>query len=300
MRNAEKILRRLDWTVVRRLDGLLQGDYRTLFHGSGMDLADLREYQLNDDVRNIDWNVTARMQAPYVREYLEDRDITAWFLLDVSPSVDFGTVETIKRNALIDFVAVMARLLTRNGNRVGGILYGGKVDGLIPALGGRRHVLRLMDSIVNHPRLQKAPSTDLTPLLETGLKVIKRRSVVFIVSDFISAPGWERPLGVLARRHDIMAVRLYDPREMQLPDIGVIVMEDSESGEQMLVDTHDLKFRNRFIEAGIKRRMQVETACIKAGVDVMELSTEDDLANALVRQAKLRKQRRKSASAAGR
>lgn len=297
MRNAEKILRRLDWTVVRRLDGLLQGDYRTLFHGSGMDLAELREYQLTDDVRSIDWNVTARMQTPYVRQYLEDRDITAWFLLDLSPSMDFGTVETIKRNMLIDFVAVMARLLTRNGNRVGGILYDGKVDGLIPALSGRHHVLRLMDSIINHPCLKKAPATDLSPLLETGLRVIKRRSVIFIISDFISTAGWEKPLGVMARRHDIMAVRLYDPREIQLPDLGVIIMEDAESGEQMLVDTHDQKFRKRFVEAGVRRQQQIESAFARAGVDIMELSTEDDLANSLVRQSKLRKQRRKSVNA---
>ncbi len=294
MRNAEKILRRLDWTVVRRLDGLLHGDYRTLFHGSGLDFAELREYQLTDDVRLIDWNVTARMQTPYVRQYLEDRDITAWFLLDLSPSVDFGTVETLKRTMLIDFVAVMARLLTRNGNRVGGILYGGKVDGLIPALSGRNHVLRLMDSVINHPRLKNMSTTDLGPLLETSLRVMKRRSVVFIISDFISAPGWEKSLGVMARRHDVLAVRLYDPREVQLPDLGVIVMEDSESGQQMFVDTHDQRFRKRFIEAAARRKQQIESAFVKAGVDIMELSTEDDLANSLFRQSKLRKKRRKT------
>ena len=116
-KNPEAILKRLDWTVVRRLDGLLQGDYRTLFQGLGLDLADLREYQPGDDVRTIDWNVTARMQEPHVRRYLEDREITAWFLLDVSPSVDFGTVEVLKRDLLVDFVTVLARLLTRHGNR---------------------------------------------------------------------------------------------------------------------------------------------------------------------------------------
>ena len=135
----ERILQRLDWQVIRRLDGLLQGDYRSLFRGNGVDFADLREYQSGDDVRYIDWNVTARMDTPYVREYLEDREITAWFLLDLSPSVDFGTgdAERLKRSVLVDFVTTLARLLTRHGNRVGAIFYGQRVERTIPARGGR-------------------------------------------------------------------------------------------------------------------------------------------------------------------
>src|SRR5512136_569698 len=141
LQSPERLLQRLDWTVIRRLDGLLQGDYRTLFHGFGLDLAELREYQLTDDVRYIDWNVTARMQTPYVRQYTEDREVTAWFLLDLSPSVDFGTVQTLKRNLLIDFVTVLARLLTRHGNRVGAVLFNGQVDKIIPPQGGKLQVL---------------------------------------------------------------------------------------------------------------------------------------------------------------
>ena len=143
-RDLEKLLKKLEWTVIRRLDGLLHGDYRTLFRGFGLDLADLREYQYHDDVRHIDWNVTARLQTPYVREYNEDRDINAWFLLDLSPSVDFGSGEVRKRSVAADFVAVLARLLTRHGNRVGALLYGERVDTMIPARSGRRHVLHLM------------------------------------------------------------------------------------------------------------------------------------------------------------
>ena len=141
----ERILQRLDWKVIRRLDGLLQGDYRSLFRGNGVDFADLREYQYGDDVRHIDWNVTARMDTPYVREFLEDREITAWFLLDLSPSVDFGTAESerLKRSVLVDFVTTLARLLTRHGNRVGAVFYGGQVERTIPARGGRVQVLRL-------------------------------------------------------------------------------------------------------------------------------------------------------------
>ncbi len=152
----EKVLKKLEWTVIRRLDGLLHGDYRTLFRGFGLDLADLREYQYHDDVRHIDWNVTARLQTPYVREYNEDRDVNAWFLLDLSPSVDFGSGEVRKRSVANDFVAVLARVLTRHGNRVGALLYSDKVDTVIPARSGRRHVLHLMGSMAKRPQLQSA------------------------------------------------------------------------------------------------------------------------------------------------
>src|SRR5664279_3686667 len=151
----ERILQRLDWQVIRRLDGLLQGDYRSLFYGYGIDFADLREYQPEDDIRYIDWNVTARMDTPYTPQYVEDREITAWFLLDLSPSVDFGTLETerVKRTVLIDFVATLARVLTRHGNRVGAIFYDTQVERVVPARGGRIQVLRLVNDLLNQPRL---------------------------------------------------------------------------------------------------------------------------------------------------
>src|SRR5437764_1375894 len=154
-RDPEHILRRLEWTVVRRLDGLLHGDYRTLFRGFGLDLADLREYQYHDDVRRIDWNVTARLQTPYVREYNEDRDVTAWFLLDLSPSVDFGSRELKKRAISVEFVTVLARLLTRHGNRVGAMFYGDSVDAVIAPRAGRRHILHLVDALLRFADLRK-------------------------------------------------------------------------------------------------------------------------------------------------
>src|SRR5438128_3103710 len=183
--SAEQLLRRLEWTVLRRLDGLLQGDYRTLLRGTGMDLADLREYQHHDDVRHIDWNVTARLQTPHVRQYTEDREVTAWFLLDLSGSVDFGSQERSKRQVSAEFVTVLARLLTRHGNRVGALFYGSRVELTIPARGGRIQVLRLVNDLLKQPRLPKAPFTNLTPLFESGLHAIKKRSLIFIISDFI-------------------------------------------------------------------------------------------------------------------
>jgi uncharacterized protein (DUF58 family) len=289
----ERILHRLDWQVIRRLDGLLQGDYRSLFYGYGLDFADLREYQPEDDIRYIDWNVTARMNTPYVRQYVEDREITAWFLLDISPSVDFGSLRSHKRAMLIDLVTTLARLLTRHGNRVGAVLYGSKVERTIPARGGRMHVLRLTNDLLKQPRLPKAPFTDLTPLIESGLHTIKRRSLIFIISDFISAPGWERPLRLLSQRHDVLAVRLWDPREVELPDVGPIIMQDAETGEQLYVDTHDKKFRQRFHEAAQRREAALQEIFKRSGVDLLALSTEEDLVRAIVRFAALRKQRKR-------
>ena len=289
--SAEHVLRRLEWTVIRRLDGLLQGDYRTLLRGAGLDLADLREYQHHDDVRHIDWNVTARLQVPHVRVFTEDREMAAWFLLDLSPSVDFGSGELRKRGVSAEFVAVLARMLTRHGNRVGALLYGSGVDTVIPARGGRRHVLHLLHSMQSRPLGGESGTTRLKDLLESAAGMIKRRSTMFIVSDFISEPGWERPLALLAQRHEVVAVRVLDPLELDLPDLGLLTMRDSETGEQLLVDTHDKGFRKRFARIAAQREAELRQALTRAAVDALELSTDGELVDAVVRFADMRKRR---------
>ena len=290
-RDPERILRRLEWTVIRRLDGAVHGDYRTLFRGVGLDLADLREYQYHDDVRYIDWNVTARLQTPYVREFNEDRDITAWFLLDLSPSMDFGSRDLKKQTLSTEFVTVLARLLTRHGNRVGALFYGDRVDTVIPARAGRRHVLHLLHRMLSRPEQSRSAATNLREFLRAAFQLIPRRSVVFVVSDFISAPGWAEPLAHLAQRHEILAVRLYDPLEMDLPDLGLLVVQDAETGEQAFVDTHDRAFRKRFAAAAERREIALRAAFSDAGVDALELSTDDDLVDTILRFADLRKRR---------
>jgi uncharacterized protein (DUF58 family) len=289
----ERILQRIDWKIIRRLDGLLQGDYRSLFYGYGVDLADIREYQPGDDIRYIDWNVTARMDIPYLRQYTEEREVTAWFLLDLSPSIDFGGVNSLKRTVLIDFVGTLARLLTRHGNRVGAVFYSSQVDRIIPAGSGRNQVLRLIHDLLDQPHLTHSPFTDLTPLIGSSLNAIRRRSLVFIISDFISEPGWEKPLSLMNQRHEVITVRLWDPREASLPDIGPIIMEDAETGEQLYVDTHDRRFRQRFEQAANQREASLAQAFTQAGVDCLSLSTEEDLVSAIVRYAALRKQRKR-------
>lgn len=289
--HAGALLDRLEWTVIRRLDGLLQGDYRTLFRGAGLDLADLREYQHHDDVRHIDWNVTARQQQPYVRQFTEDREMTAWFLVDLSASVDFGSDRLSKRDLATSFVGVLARLLTRHGNRVGALLYGSAVDTVMPARGGRLQVLELLQRMGARPARSAGGATDLTQLLTAAQRIVKRRASVFVVSDFVSAPGWETALAQLSRRHEVTAVRLVDPLERELPDIGLLTMHDAETGEELVVDTHDRGFRARFAAAAERREEALMTGLAAAGVDTLELATDADLMDAILRFADLRKQR---------
>lgn len=296
--NAEQLLRRLEWTVLRRLDGLLQGDYRTLLRGTGMDLADLREYQHHDDVRHIDWNVTARLSQPHVRVFTEDREMSAWFLLDLSPSMDFGSSEQKKRDVSTQFVAVLARALTRHGNRVGAMLYGSGADTVIPARGGRHHVLHLLHTLQTRPDSSRQGATRLHELLQSAASVVRRRSTIFVVSDFISEPGWEKPLGQLAQRHEVVAVRLLDPLELALPDLGLIPIRDAETGEQLMVDTHDAGFRQRFARIAAQREADLRQSLGRAGVDALELSTDEDLVDTLMRFADLRKRRSRASGAA--
>ncbi|WER48732.1 DUF58 domain-containing protein [Cupriavidus sp. WKF15] len=304
-RQAETLLRRLEWTVVRRLDGLLQGDYRTLFRGFGLDLADLREYRPGDDVRHIDWNVTARLQTPHVREFQEDRDLSAWFVLDLSGSVEFGSGAVRKRDLLSDFTTVMALLLTRYGNRVGAVLYGGAGGAggaeasMIPPRSGRRQLLHLLNRM--HATPAACPGeTRLRDLLERARAVAKRRSVMFVVSDFISTPGWQVPLAMLARRHEVVAVRLVDPLEMALPDLGLVVLQDAESAEQMFVDTHDPAFRKRFAAAAEARETELRRAFACAGVECLTLSTYAPIDLALLQFTRERRFRQGAARGADR
>lgn len=305
---AEPLLHRLEWTVLKRLDGLLQGDYRTLWRGAGLDLADLREYQHADDVRHIDWNVTARLQQPHVRQLTEDRELSAWFLLDLSGSIDFGSSDRTKLGLSEGFVAALARLLTRHGNRVGAILYHpGAADPrqrlqVLPPGLGRVQVLQLLARMRNPPkpaargRDGSAAPTRLGDLLGLAEGMLRRRSLVFVVSDFISDPGWQTPLGRLARRHEVLAVRLVDPLELALPDIGLLTVEDAETGEQLLVDTQDPGFRQRFEALTAEHEDTLQSQWQQAGVDVLELATDEDLLAALLRYVALRRQRARATS----
>jgi uncharacterized protein (DUF58 family) len=297
----EALLRQLEWTVIRRLDGQLQGDYRTLFRGAGLILADLREYQAHDDVRHIDWNVTARMQVPYVREHQEDREMTAWFVADLSGSVNFGSGGVSKRTLATECVGVLARLLTQHGNRVGALLYngaGGHATGHIPARSGRRQVLHLIDRMTRTQSVKQTQETDLGALFKDAHSILKKRSTIFVLSDFLSQPGWDRALNQLARRHEVVAIRLFDPVESVLPNHGLLVMQDAETGEQIFVDSHDTSFRKRFAEQALLREEHLREEFARAGVDCMELQTDEPIDRALIRFTRMRKRRSQVAAGA--
>ena len=289
---ADRVLRRLEWQVIRPVEGRLQGDYRTALRGLGTDFRDVREYETGDDVRHIDWNVTARMDQMYVREFTEDRELTAWLLLDHSPSMGFGPVSRTKERVLSEVAATLAQLFVRGGNRVAALVYDNESVRTIPPRQGRNQVLVIVDELLR-PAGGRGAVTDLRTLLDTGSRMIRRRSLVVVVSDFISQPGWERSLLRLSERHEVVAVRLVDPREFELPDAGLIVVEDAETGEQLVVDSSDPEFRRRLRAAGEEREKEVGDAARRAAVDLHVVTTDDDLVAAFVRIVESRKRRRR-------
>ena len=305
--DPQKVLRRLEWTVIKRLDGQLQGDYRSLFRGAGLVLADLREYQSHDDVRHIDWNVTARMQTPYVREHQEDREVAAWFLVDMSGSVHFGSGAVSKRQLAAEAVTVLARLLSQHGNRVGVMLFSGtqvRAEVLVPARSGRRHLLHVLQLMLSDlptagTRPTAGTTTDLRVLLSQAQAVIRRRASIFLVSDFITQADWHAPLSQLARRHEVVAIRLRDRLEQEIPNIGLLLMQDAETGEQLLVDGNDSGFRARFAQIAAERENLLRQGLTRAGVDCLELTTDEPLDQAILRFTQLRKRASQMAQGAG-
>jgi uncharacterized protein (DUF58 family) len=287
--SPERLLSQLNWRVVRRLEGRLQGDFRTVLQGNGTDLLGLRLYEWGDDVRHIDWNVTARMDELYVREYAEDRDLTAWLLLDRSRSMAFGAVERTKERVLAELAAVFGQLLVRGGNRIGAIVYDGEETFLIPPAQGRDQVLRLLERLL--APLGGGSATDLSVLLETGARLARRRSLVVLISDFISQPGWERPLVRLTERHEVVAVQMVDPREYELPDAGLLFAEDAETGEQLLVNSSDPELRRRLRALAAERDEAIRRAVIGARADLHTVSTTDDLLDAFTQMAARRTRR---------
>lgn len=285
---AGAVLRRVEWTVLRPLDGALQGDFATLFRGAGMDFRELREYVPGDDLRRIDWNTTARMDSPYVRDYAEDRDLTAWLLLDRSASMRFGPAGHGKDAIVVDLVACFAHLLTRGGNKLGAILYDDGPVATIPPRSGRTQVLRLIHELGRRAP-QSHATTELAGLLRAGVGSIRQRSLVVVVSDFISPPGWEKPLRQLAQRHDVVAIQVVDPLEHSLPDVGVIVLQDNETGQQVVVDTGDAGFRSRMAALAGEQSAALAATIRRTGLTLHTVRTDEDLLGAFLRMAHARK-----------
>ena len=292
--DIQRLLHRLEWTTLKRLDGLLQGDHRTLLRGSGLDFADLREYQLQDDARHIDWLATARMQTPYVRTHLQDRDMTAWLLVDLSGSMRAGSGPRSKHLMALELCAVLSRLLTRRGNPVGAMIHRGTqrlFDEVVPTGTSRRHVLRILQVLAKPLSSEWHQPTNLSALLEAAHSQLKRRSTLFVLSDCISDTPWQQDLMRLAQRHDVVVIRIHDPIESQLPDSGIWPLRDAETGELIWIDAQDKRFRQRFADLASEREQSLRETLVHAGVDGLELSTDEPLQNALLDFIRMRNPR---------
>jgi uncharacterized protein (DUF58 family) len=308
----ERLLARLEWRVVRRLDGRLAGGYRTAHRGTGTDLVGLREYVEGDDARHIDWNVTARLNEPQLRVFAEDRELTVWLVLDRSASMTVGGPERGKHDVLSELALVLARLFGRGGNRVGALLYdAGRYDTgrydtgrydtgmvrIVPAGNGRRHVLRIAAELARtaartHPGSSR--TTDLAAMLDAAAKLARRRALIVVISDFIGDGDWGRSLLRLTQRHEVVALRITDAADDELPEAGLVVIEDAETGEQLVIDSADPLLRAG-IRAGVEERDQTLAAGMRrAGVPLHRIGTDSDLAGALIEVVASTQRRRAS------
>ncbi len=281
----DRLLHRLEWRVVRRLDGRIQGGIRTPRRGSGLDFAGVRPYVDGDDARHIDWNVTARLDEPQVREFNEDRELTTWLVLDRSASMGVGGPGRGKRDVLADLALVLTRLLGRNGNRVGAVLYDGGLPGstrIVPLGSGRGHALRIGRELERTPDVRSMVTTDLAAMLDT-VASLARRCLVVVISDFIGTGDWQRPLIRLAHRNDVVALRVVDRADDAIPEVGLIVVEDAETGEQLLVDSADPLFRASFRSGVDEREETLRSGARRAGVPLHRVDTGDDLVETLLR-----------------
>ncbi len=282
LETPERLLRRLEFTVVRRLDGFLFGDYRGTFYGPSLDLAEVREYQPGDEVRRIDWNVTARMNRLFVRQYHEEREITAWLLVDLSPSMTFGTRRRLKRELAVEFAGVASYIIARHGDKVGAMVFPGRGTPLVPPRTGRRHALRIIHVLSQATAGGEGP-TDLAATLRAAAGVLRRRHLVFVISDFIAPAGWEQPLKELGRRHDVVAAWVRDPAEEMLPDVGMLPVRDPETGEHCWIDTSDARVRAAFAALVAARRTRIASTFRQARTDALELSTAEPIVDPLVK-----------------
>jgi len=255
---VDELMRRSRWPVLRRLGFHPGGDELSRFRGVGIEYSDVREYQAGDDPRTIEWNITARSDRPFVRESLPDRGLDAWMLIDVTRSLDWGTARCLKRQLGLEFAAAVGQLLIARGNRVGALLFDERVRAIVPPLSGRTALLRL---IARTERESQDPggTTDLGRALMEAGRLIRRPSLLIVITDFMTADGWQRPLSSLSIRHEVIAAWVTDPREREIPDVGVVTFEDPEDGQQILVDTGDARLRLRFESAADAQREVIRT-----------------------------------------
>ncbi len=275
----EALLRRLELKVIKRLDGFLFGDYTGIFYGPSLDLAEIREYQPGDEVRRMDWNVTARSGKLHVRQYREEREITAWMVVDLSRSMTFGTRRVLKRDLALEFAGVLSSIITRHGDKIGCLGVNESGIKFVAPRTGRAQTLNILHQLGNlEQNFAPGNISDLAAALERVERTLKRRALLFVVSDFMGADSnWAEALGRLAQRHDVIAVRVSDPAERELPNVGGVRFRDPESGGEVWVDTSNVKIRTAHAKMVSNRNERIARAFRGAQVDALDLSTHTEV-----------------------
>ncbi|MDD5129033.1 MAG: DUF58 domain-containing protein [Candidatus Omnitrophica bacterium] len=283
-----KNIRRIQITTSRMVNDVFAGQYQSVFKGKGMEFDEVREYQPGDEIRSIDWNVTARMGNPYVKKFVEERELTVMLLLDMSPSSFFGTRNQLKMRLAAELCSVLAFAAIKNNDKVGFIAFTDKVEKFIPARKGLRHVLRIISEALYFK--PKGKKTDINVVLEYLNKITTRKTVVFIISDFYS-PDFKKMLAVSNKRHDIVAVIVSDPRETELLDAGIVKLEDLESGETFMIDTSDIDLRKEYNQNAKQRQAQRKMLFSSVSVDTIEMRTDMPYTQSLFRFFRSRERR---------
>lgn len=293
---TSEILNRLELTVRHKLDGLLQGNYLGLVPGHGSELGETRHYVAGDDIRRIDWNVTARMQAPYIRQTIADRELETWLVIDRSPSMDFGTADCTKSELSVAAAAAVGFLTNHTGNRIGAVMVEPDGNTVIPARSGRQHLLSMLHSVLRAEQRSEG-EVALGTALKRLTATLHRRGLVVVISDFLDKSDWQKPLRSLAVRHEVLAIEIVDPRELSLPNVGMLSLVDPESGALVHVDTTRAKIRDAYATSASVQRDRIATDIRKAGADHLQLRTDRDWVRDLVRFVALRKQRQSASPA---
>ncbi len=296
---TREILRRLELDVTRRLDGLLHGDHRGLVPGHGSELGETRRYAPGDDVRRIDWNVTARLQTPYLRETIADRELETWLVVDRSARLDFGTAEVEKRDLVLAGAAAVGFLTNRDGNRLGAILTGSGGTVIIPAKGSRRHLLHVLHSIAATPRASEPAVTDLADALHRVNALAGRRGLLAVVSDFRVDGDWERALAVASLRHDVLAIEVSDPRESELPNVGLLTTIDPGTGQIRELATQKASVREAYATAAAAHHQHLADLFRRHRIDHLRLSTDRPWLDDVVAFMASRRARQNNAAAPG-
>lgn len=292
MSDPAVVLRNLELTVTRKLDGLLHGRHEGLTSGQGSEPGDARLYRPGDDVRFLDWAVTARTNEPHVRVPIAERELETWVVADLSPSLAFGTASCEKRDLAIAATAAIGYLTSDSGNRFGAVLVAGSGTTTLPPRGGRQHLQAVLRRSLAIGDREGGGPTDLAGAIGVADRIAHRRGLVAVVSDFLAPAGWERPLRVLAARHEVVAVEVVDPRELTLPDVGVLTFEDPETGARLEVQTSDAALRRRYAEAAAAQRATIARTLQATGVDHLQLRTDRDWLADIVRFVDRRRRRR--------